>query len=107
MPQRTAMKNIDVARDKRFWLLASAMIVGQLLAFWLLCTFQVHRAQVREAALQAERTAAVDCLRSSPGVARGCAGNAIASRDGAASSQAGWQAAMKSAVPVNYVYWKP
>lgn len=108
MPQRPA-KNIDVSRDRRFWLLASAMMVGQLLAFWLLCSHQVQRAQVREASLQAQRRALAECLRSIRGATRSsCAVENVAADGPGAAGTAGVAAAMMSKpVPVNYVYAKP
>jgi hypothetical protein len=47
----------DVSRDKLFWGVALAMVAGQLLALWLLCSFQVRKAELRHAAAQAEQIA--------------------------------------------------
>ncbi len=67
MPSRTTAKTPDVSRDKLFWAIASAMVVGQLVAFWMLCSHQVRKAEVRDATAQVERMAVADCLRYIPG----------------------------------------
>lgn len=43
--------------DNWLWALVGVLVVGQLVALWLLCSEQVHKAEVREAALHAERVA--------------------------------------------------
>lgn len=48
-----------------------ALLVGialaQLLAFWLLCSHQVRKAEVRQAEVQVHRMALSDCLEYIPG----------------------------------------
>ena len=66
MPFRTTARTADVSRDKLFWAIASAMVVGQLVAFWMLCSHQVRKAEVRHATAQVERMAVADCLRYIP-----------------------------------------
>jgi hypothetical protein len=46
--------------DKWLWALLGVLVVGQLAAFWMLCSDQVAKAQVREAAVRAERIALRD-----------------------------------------------
>jgi hypothetical protein len=46
-----------------FWTLVAALALGQLVAFWMLCSHQVRRAQARNETLQVERMALADCLR--------------------------------------------
>ncbi|MEO8653168.1 MAG: hypothetical protein ABI409_03490 [Ramlibacter sp.] len=115
MPLRTTARTIDVSRDKLFWAIASAMVAGQLMAFWMLCSYQVRKAQVRDATTQVERLAVADCLRHVPGATLGSCVATLAPQDrGSAfvtvahqptspsnSAAPGW---MSSAVPVNYVY---
>ena len=114
MPPRLPAKSADLSRDKLFWLIALAMVLGQLGAFWMLCAYQVRQAQVRHAAVHVERVAVDDCLRSIRGATlTSCAVQVTApSRDGIATvaldrgtsrMQAG-SARMGDAVPINYVY---
>ena len=46
--------------DKWLWALLGALAIGQLVAFWMLCTDQVQKAEVRQAAFRAERIAMRD-----------------------------------------------
>jgi hypothetical protein len=46
--------------DKWLWALLGALVVGQVVAIWMLCQQQVDKAQVREAALRVERLAMQD-----------------------------------------------
>ena len=53
-------------RDKLFWPVLGALLAGQLLAFWMLCSHQVRKAEVRNATVQVQRVAVADCLRYIP-----------------------------------------
>lgn len=46
--------------DKWLWALLGFLVVGQVLALWMLCSQQVEKAQVREAELRVARVAARD-----------------------------------------------
>ena len=59
-------KNAETSRGKLFWSVIVALMLGQIVAFWMLCTYQVRKAQVRDVTLQVERTAMADCLRYIP-----------------------------------------
>ncbi|HZY20149.1 MAG TPA: hypothetical protein VFE82_16890 [Ramlibacter sp.] len=50
-------------RDRVFWLVLAAVACSQLLAFYLLCSHQVRRAEARRAAVQVQQLAARDCLQ--------------------------------------------
>lgn len=63
---RPPPKTDTALRDQVFWLSATALVLGQLLAFWMVCSQQVRKAEVRHAASQVERTAVADCLRYIP-----------------------------------------
>jgi hypothetical protein len=104
----------DITRDKLFWLIASVMVVGQLAALWMLCSYQVRQAELRHATVQVERLAVTECLRSTPGATlNSCAAQlAPLSRDttvtavvdeGSATLDRS-NARMSNTVPVNYVY---
>lgn len=94
MPRRLLSTTADASRDKLFWLTASAMIVGQVVAFWMLCSQQVRAAEVRDASVQVERMAVSDCLRHAPRASlNSCSPNGVEA-----------PAMMSGVVPVNYVY---
>lgn len=50
-------------REPVFWLVVAAVVSTQLLAFFLLCTQQVRKAEARLAQVEAERMASNDCLQ--------------------------------------------
>jgi hypothetical protein len=53
-------------RERAMWSVLMALIGLQLVAFWLLCSHQVRKAEVRTATLQVQRVAVADCLRYIP-----------------------------------------
>jgi hypothetical protein len=50
-------------QGKLFWAFIASLIVGQLAAVWMLCSYQVRTAQARHAGVQVVRTVTADCLR--------------------------------------------
>jgi hypothetical protein len=90
-------------RDRAFWIAASVLVLGQLMAFWMLCSHQVRMAEVRHASAQVERLAVADCLRYLPNATMGSCAARMAPLDNqvAASSPLPRD---ESATPVNYVY---
>lgn len=50
-------------REPGFWLVLAAVVATQLLAFYLLCTHQVRKAENRRAAVEVQRMAHADCLQ--------------------------------------------
>jgi hypothetical protein len=106
-------KTSDMPRDKLFWAVVGALVVGQLLAFWMLCTHQVRKAEVRDATLQVQRVAVADCLRYIPkATLHGCANrvdpgnradNAVVAAGQAGPADAD-RTTMSSAMPVNFSY---
>ena len=46
--------------DKWLWALLGALVLGQIVAIWMLCQQQVDNAQARAAVLRVERFAAQD-----------------------------------------------
>lgn len=56
----------DASRERLYWALLAVLCVGQLLAFWMLCSHQVRKAQVRDLTLQVQRVAVADCLQYVP-----------------------------------------
>lgn len=114
MPSRTTARTPDVFRDKLFWAFAWAMVIGQLAAFWMLCSHQVRKAEMREASAQVERMAVADCLRYIPGATlSSCAMNIAPLDRGPAPVALAHQSLLvntaarggsSNPVPVNYVY---
>jgi len=111
MPSRPLHKTIDASRDKAFWLAATVLVLGQLIAFWMLCSHQVRKAEVRHASMQVERIAVADCLRHVPSATlSGCVSRvapldrgsqAVAAMGGSGSRGAG---PAVDVVPINHVY---
>lgn len=99
MPSRPTRKPAVLPRDQAFWLGAAVLVLGQLAAFWMLCSEQVRKAEVRSAALQVERLALADCLRSVRQATLTSCAQRVAPLDGRAPANAA-----PSVVPVNYVY---
>jgi hypothetical protein len=114
MPSRQPDKSAAASRDPLIGWIASLMALGLLAAFWMLCSHQVHKAEVRDASAKVERMAVADCLGSIPGatlsscaasVASGrVAGAATVAHDKATSSAGAIHARMSTAVPVNFAY---
>ena len=50
-------------RQPLFWLVLAAIVVTQLMAFYLLCTQQVRKAENRRAEAEVQRMANADCLQ--------------------------------------------
>jgi hypothetical protein len=46
-----------------FWLVLSGLVVTQLVAFYLLCSHQVRKAENRRAAVEVQQMAHNDCLQ--------------------------------------------
>lgn len=104
MPSRQTTKTDTIMRDRVFWLAATVLVLGQLLAFWMLCSHQVRQAEARHASAQVERMAVVDCLRSVPNATLGSCTARVAPPDREAASFAAARNAAVQVVPVNYVY---
>jgi hypothetical protein len=65
--QRTPLEKIAaMPRDKLLWPVLVTLAAAQLLAFWMLCSHQVRKAEVRDATLQVQQVAVADCLRYIP-----------------------------------------
>ncbi len=62
MPRRNQATAVTPHRDMLMWALLLALLIGQLIAFWMLCSDQMRKAELRNAGVQVERTALADCL---------------------------------------------
>lgn len=50
-------------RHPVFWLILAAVVATQLMAFYLVCTQQVRKAENRRAEVEVQRMAHADCLQ--------------------------------------------
>ena len=74
MLSRLLARSADMQSRRIFWAVVTALALVQLVAFWLLCSHQVRRAEVRDATLQVQRIAISDCLQYIPhATLHGCA----------------------------------
>ena len=88
-------KSAENSHGKLFWTLIVTLMVGQFIAFWMLCAHQVRKAEVRDATLLVERMAMADCLRYIPKATL----NSCASRVAPQAREAG--AVMAGGSPAN------
>ena len=100
-------------REKMFWVLIAALVVGQLVAFWMLCSYQVRLAQARSASVHLERMVLADCLGYSVAATPAHCANRLATRhepgalmaasENTAHVSAATYASMSRARPVNFL----
>jgi hypothetical protein len=57
----------QMPRTRMFWAVVGALILGQLMALWVLCSHQVRKAEARQTDVQVQQLALADCLRYIPG----------------------------------------
>ena len=87
-------------RSTMFWVILGALAVGQLFAFWLLCSHQVRKAEARQNEAVVQQMALSDCLQYIPGsTIASCSARPDVSTQAPASN-----AAVTGAVPVSYTY---
>ena len=63
MPSRLLDSRPGMSRQPLFWLVLAAIVATQLMAFYLLCTHQVRKAENRRAEAEVQRMANADCLQ--------------------------------------------
>ena len=56
-----------LAQNRLFWTMVGALVVLQLIAFWMVCSHQVRQAEVRDNAVVVQQMALSDCLQYIPG----------------------------------------
>jgi bacteriorhodopsin len=87
-------------REMILWAVLGTMAAGLLVAFWMLCSDQVRKAEQRDAGLRMQRIAMTDCLRYMPqSTMSSCAGQGQ-SPDGALNAMS----TMGGSVPVNFTF---
>jgi hypothetical protein len=102
MPSRPLPKTVDASRDRAIWLSATVLAIGQLIAFWMLCSHQVRKAEVRDASMHVERIALSDCLRHVPNATLSSCAARVAPLDRDGQALAANRA--QDVVPINHVY---
>lgn len=90
-PEKTV---VNASRERAMWAILSVLVLAQMVAFWMLCSQQVRKAEVRGVAVQAERSARIDCLRylpdSTPATCSPRQAQQAASIDGAGAVAVNW-----------------
>jgi hypothetical protein len=100
MLARLIAKATNSPHDRRMWCVLAVLIVAQVIAFWMLCSHQVRKAEMRNADLQVERIALADCLQYVPrSTMSSCTTRAVAHADDAAINSA----AVVNQVALSYV----
>ena len=59
-------KPSDTPRNRLHWVIGAALVLGQLVAFWMVCSHQVRKAQMRDLTDEVQRVAIADCLQYVP-----------------------------------------
>lgn len=99
---RPRTRTAAVPRDRAFWIATSVLLLGQLIAFWTVCTHQVSAAAERHASEAVERLAVAQCLRTVPGATLASCAQRVVPQDNQLA--AATRSADEDTVPVNYVY---
>ena len=64
--------------ERLLWSTVAALMIGQLLAIYLLCSSQVSQARVRDASLQRRQLAIAQCLQTVPKATRSSCSRGLA-----------------------------
>jgi hypothetical protein len=91
-----------VPGDRAFWIATSVLLLGQLIAFWTVCTHQVSAAAERHASEAVERLAVEHCLRTAPGATLASCAQRVIPPDSQLAIVT--RPTKEETVPVNYVY---
>lgn len=90
------------ARSRLFWVVLGAVAAAQLIAFWLLCSHQVRKAEARNNAIMVQQLALQDCLQYIPGSTIASCSNRLGAQRASAAAPA--TATMGAgAMPVHFV----
>ena len=88
-----------LAQNRLFWTMLGALVLMQLVAFWMVCSHQVRQAEVRDNAIAVQQMALSDCLQYIPGSTIASCSNQI---EQARAIQPA--TAVTGAMPVSYTY---
>jgi hypothetical protein len=110
MQRRPPVKIAAMARDNLLGGFLAMLVVVQLVAFWMLCSHQVRKAEVHNATVEMRRVAVAECLRYIPrATLNSCAHrvdptsrpDVLMAGDGAPGAR---RAVMSTVVPVGFSY---
>jgi len=87
-------------QNRLFWTMLGALVLMQLVAFWMVCSHQVRQAEVRDNAIVVQQMALSDCLQYIPGSTIASCSSQI--EQAKATKPA--TAAVTGAMPVSYTY---
>jgi hypothetical protein len=59
-------KTDSAPRSRLHWVIGAALVAGQLVAFWMVCSHQVRKAQMRDLTDEVQGVAISDCLQYIP-----------------------------------------
>jgi len=91
-------------RIRMLWALLAAVAVGQLFAFWLLCSHQVRKAEARRDEVVVQQMALTDCLQYIPGsTIASCSARNVADTQASEPVRPS-KSALNGAVPVSYSF---
>jgi hypothetical protein len=109
-PRKTAMPAItaDIHDDRPqltehrlLWIGLGALVLAQLVAFWMVCSHQVRQAEVRDTAIAVQQMALSDCLQYIPGSTIASCSSQI---EQAKAMQPTGSTAVTGAMPVSFSY---
>ena len=101
-PSRLSTGSAGWSRDRWFRVALVALAAAQLGAFWLLCSQQVRKAEMRDMSLEVRRVAVADCLQYIPGsTIASCTSRTAANPQPAQPAD---HPAATGAVPVSFSY---
>ena len=89
-----------LAQNRLFWTMLGALVVMQLVAFWMVCSHQVRQAEVRDNAVAVQQMALSDCLQYIPGSTIASCSSQIEQAKAVQPAPT----AVTGAMPVSYIY---
>ena len=66
MPTDLPQESASTQRERLFRVALLALAMGLFVAFWMVCSQQVRKAQMRDVSMQVQRVAIGDCLQYVP-----------------------------------------
>jgi hypothetical protein len=95
-------------RGGMFWMIVFGVVATQLMAFWLLCSHQVRKAEVRRNEAVVRQMALSDCLQYIPGsTIASCTGRTEPQAQAASHVDTGpppGKTSLSGATPVSFTY---
>jgi hypothetical protein len=88
-----------LAENRLFWVALGALVLLQLVAFWMVCSHQVRQAEVRDNAVAVQQMALSDCLQYIPGSTIASCSSQLEQAKAPAPATA-----VTGAMPVSYTY---